>query len=630
MSKHSSLNERVNSINVIDQLNNSITQAYVQNTNMSIDQRSRSQYSKQSSSKMDSDANFFKGKKASQQLEQELQQQLFVTGLLERQRAPHIETQQKLEKCVDGIEDQFGNVLNRHENDFVNAYRGHMVKVQKELQYLRNKASETAGKILNDDSITNLQDQIGRFKSAAINLDRILEIQKREVQKLKSKELNINEDRKFLKEQTKDAMKHNKLLQVALKKTTQQNKLIREFLEKNKVKRPRPGSPDRCQLSPRQIINQTMAQFREPFITQQVPTEINDQNIPNNNQDYTAKNLLQMQKNMISHEMLSQDSQDFKIKEFVQDLFKRGYSKEKIELKIAKFFKLYDLSRDERIDTLQRRLENQKRNNLKIKNYKAQDYSEKSEIENLFLDCVDECKRDLLKKKAMNASQAKFSNNMIVESTSSDHQALMEQVILNKETLITVFEQVFGTGGFVGAAIGNLEHQLKNKKFSLGANQSISYFSNATTKENQSEEAERFHQIMTAPIENLINNMSEFSNSQTRIGIRKFSNNDTSIHTNKRAQTAGGGQKYSSQVNTALTYYNDSAPIPEYEPDRYITNIRAVTSHSQKRDSFLVQGDKSRQNNIKPQSSSKERSFSVKNGKLVMNHAANMNISIKQ
>jgi hypothetical protein len=32
-----------------------------------------------------------------------------------------------------------------------------MVKVQKELSYLRNKANETAGKILNDDSITNLQ-----------------------------------------------------------------------------------------------------------------------------------------------------------------------------------------------------------------------------------------------------------------------------------------------------------------------------------------------------------------------------------------------------------------------------------------------------------------------------------------
>jgi hypothetical protein len=40
---------------------------------------------------------------------------------------------------------------------------------------------------------------------------------------MKSRELNINEDRKFLKEQIKDAMKHNKLLEVAVKKTKEQN-----------------------------------------------------------------------------------------------------------------------------------------------------------------------------------------------------------------------------------------------------------------------------------------------------------------------------------------------------------------------------------------------------------------------
>ena len=31
-----------------------------------------------------------------------------------------------------------------------------MVKVQKELTFLKKKANDTAGKILNDDSITNL------------------------------------------------------------------------------------------------------------------------------------------------------------------------------------------------------------------------------------------------------------------------------------------------------------------------------------------------------------------------------------------------------------------------------------------------------------------------------------------
>lgn len=34
------------------------------------------------------------------------------------------------------------------------------------------------------------------------------------------------------------------------------------------------------------------------------------------------------------------------------DLYKRGYSKDKIELKILKFFKLYDISRDDKIEDL--------------------------------------------------------------------------------------------------------------------------------------------------------------------------------------------------------------------------------------------------------------------------------------
>lgn len=75
-----------------------------------------------------------------------------------------------------------------------------MVKVQKELVFLKKKANDTAGKILNDDSITKLQGQIGWFKNEAIKLDAILEGQKREMQKMKSRELNINEDRKFLKD----------------------------------------------------------------------------------------------------------------------------------------------------------------------------------------------------------------------------------------------------------------------------------------------------------------------------------------------------------------------------------------------------------------------------------------------
>ena len=63
---------------------------------------------------------------------------------------------------------------------------------------------------------------------------------------------------------------------------------------------------------------------------------------------------------------------------------------------------------------------------------------------------------------------------------------------------------------------------------------SMSYFSHATTQD-QSEEIERYNRIMSEPIENLINNLSNYSKSSLKLGIRKFSSN---FRSNQRAQTA--------------------------------------------------------------------------------------------
>ena len=109
-----------------------------------------------------------------------------------------------------------------------------MSKVKKELQFLKSKAQKAAGELSNDDTITNLQQSIKWFQSEAIELDKILEGQKKEVQKLKTQKLNTRDDNKFLKTQVKDAMKHNKLLEVAHKKTSKQCNALKHFLERNK------------------------------------------------------------------------------------------------------------------------------------------------------------------------------------------------------------------------------------------------------------------------------------------------------------------------------------------------------------------------------------------------------------
>jgi len=55
------------------------------------------------------------------------------------------------------------------------------MRVKKELNYLKNKAIEAAGKLVNDDTISNLQNSIKWFQKEAISLDGFLDEQKRDV-----------------------------------------------------------------------------------------------------------------------------------------------------------------------------------------------------------------------------------------------------------------------------------------------------------------------------------------------------------------------------------------------------------------------------------------------------------------
>ncbi len=58
-----------------------------------------------------------------------------------------------------------------------------MVKVQKELKFLKNRQTEQNKKMMGDDEITNLQSSISWFKTEAVKLNEILDGQKSEIQR---------------------------------------------------------------------------------------------------------------------------------------------------------------------------------------------------------------------------------------------------------------------------------------------------------------------------------------------------------------------------------------------------------------------------------------------------------------
>ncbi len=82
------------------------------------------------------------------------------------------------------------------------------------------------------------------------------------------------------------------------------------------------------------------------------------------------------------------------MKDYILDLFKQGIEPEQVEPRILEFFKDYDQSKEPLILKVQRRIDNLKKVSSKIKTSRGQEVSDKSEIENFFLDCIDEVKKD--------------------------------------------------------------------------------------------------------------------------------------------------------------------------------------------------------------------------------------------
>ena len=61
-------------------------------------------------------------------------------------------------------------VLEKHEKDFLTAYRSHMMKVQKELDFLRSKADDQEANRRQDEKLLHLEQRLDWFRAEAVTL----------------------------------------------------------------------------------------------------------------------------------------------------------------------------------------------------------------------------------------------------------------------------------------------------------------------------------------------------------------------------------------------------------------------------------------------------------------------------
>lgn len=120
-----------------------------------------------------------------------------------------------LTNLAETLDQRMGALLREHEKDFFLAYKTHMYTVQKEIKTLRMKADHEEAKTREDTKIKALEGELDWFMTEALRLDELCKGYKKEVDKWKAKAEALDEDRRFLEDQIKGAKRQNKILRAA-------------------------------------------------------------------------------------------------------------------------------------------------------------------------------------------------------------------------------------------------------------------------------------------------------------------------------------------------------------------------------------------------------------------------------
>lgn len=106
----------------------------------------------------------------------------------------------QLQLKVNVIDVQIGQILQVHENEFLNAYRIHMVDIQKEIQQLKFNISQEELKRRRDAEIIIREKERDWFRDEALRLNKVCKEYMKSTEVWKSKAKMLEEDKKILED----------------------------------------------------------------------------------------------------------------------------------------------------------------------------------------------------------------------------------------------------------------------------------------------------------------------------------------------------------------------------------------------------------------------------------------------
>lgn len=311
---------------------------------------------------------------------------------------------QDLTKLANSLDLRMEALLREHEQDFFLAYKTHIYTVQKEIKLLRMKAEQEEAKTREDTKIKALEGELDRFMTQALRLDELCKGYKKEVDKWKAKAEALDEDRRFLEDQIKGAKRQNKILRAAAERArSSAYTALMATKAKSEGEIEPEMSPPRGEVLPRPASGNAGgavgSAVKHAMEARKIATP-EAANRPLDRSDGTAPIGVAGNRATLSGRSVLGNEAERRYVEAIQGL-KEGIEKEQYTVRM-------------------------------LQAARATAYSHKSEMEEFFLKCIDEARRELMRKKHITVNWQK-----------SDREKVLEAMLNNEDILVCLYEKLF-------------------------------------------------------------------------------------------------------------------------------------------------------------------------------------------
>ena len=334
----------------------------------------------------------------------------------------------QLSGLITSLDDKIDDILNKSQSEFVQSYRTYMYKIQQEIKELKRKTDEAEIKIRQNEEIINLEKSSKLFRDESLKLTETLNKKNKEISMLRNKIKFLDEEKEFLAGYIKTIThrnKDNKHQSEEEGPSNRSNVPIKLPFDSSITSQRGPGR-SLSALRPRKIEKEDDGIF--------MLSRLNDDNLP----DFKAGIP--------------------KLNEFLNDLKERDFDdKVAIIVDIEAFCKRFYANQERKLDLMKKDMDREIKVKHKILSQRTAELVAKSDLEYIFIDCIEQVRREIFKRK--NNQKAYYDKMPKLENVdnqmanakgvefkqflNSDKQKVLELFLTQEQVLIALYDKLF-------------------------------------------------------------------------------------------------------------------------------------------------------------------------------------------